>query len=186
MAGGADSVGVTVICVEPGVIENGTEPSGRRMTSGARGGEPCGNVVRIIGCLIDVFMAPVAIGRQGGVVVIHMTVCAGDPGVCAGQRERRVVVVEGGRGPCGGVVADVTLLRETYRKVIRTGRTLKLCEVATDTGGRGQVVVAIGVALGALQTGVCPGERETGGGMIERRGSPVGRAMADLALLRET
>jgi hypothetical protein len=83
-------------------------------------------------------------------------------------------------------VADVALLREADRNVIRIGRTLEVFEVAANASGRGQVVVAIGVALGALQIGVRTGEREAGSRVVEGGRSPIGGAVADLALLRES
>lgn len=185
MAGGADPVSIAVVGGEPSVIENGAQPTCGRMAGGAGRGETSGDVVGIIGSLIVGFVTAVAVGRQSGVVVVYVTVGAGDAGVRTGQRERRVVVIEGRWGPCGGAVADVALLREADRNVIRIGRTLEVFEVAANAGGRGQIVVAVGMALSTLQIGVRSGEREAGGRMIKGRGSPISGAVADLTLLRE-
>ena len=185
MAGGAYPVGIAVVYVEPGVIENSAQPTGRGMAGGAGRGETSGDVVRVIGSLVFGFVTAVAVGRKGCVVVVHVTVCASHARVRTSQRERCVVVIERGRGPGGRVVTDVALLREPDRNVIRIGRTLEVFEVTPNASGAGQVVVAVRMALGALQIGVRSGEREAGRRMIERGGSPIGGAVADLALLRE-
>ena len=87
MASGADPVGIPVVDVEPGVIENGTQPTGGRMAGGAGRGETSGDVVGIIGSLVVGLVTAVAVGRQSGVVVVHVTVCASHAGVRTGQRE---------------------------------------------------------------------------------------------------
>ena len=114
-----------------------------------------------------------------------MAVRAGDAGVFAGQRETCIVVVESRRAPDRSAVANIALLRESHRDVVRITRALKILQVAAHAGGVCDVVVSAGVTLAALERGVRPGQRPTCGGVIEGRRRPVRGGMADLALLRE-
>ena len=69
----------------------------------------------------------------------------------AGERERRVVVVESRRRPRGGIVANLALLRESDGNMVRIVGCLELRQMAGDARCISQVVVAIGVTLAALQ-----------------------------------
>ena len=62
-------------------------------------------------------------------------------------------MIESGIAPRRGVVTLLAGLRDVRGNVIRSRRALEICEVAADASGvrRGQVVVAVHVALGALQ-----------------------------------
>ena len=85
-------------------------------------------------------------------------------------------------------MANVALLREADRGVIRIAGALIVLKMAADAGGVGEVVVAVGggMTLAALHVGVRSGERPAGGGVIEGSRGPVGSAVADFALLRES
>jgi len=63
MASRADSVRVAMIHVEPGVIENGPGPSGRRVTRGAGRREPGGSVIRVGRAVVIALVATHAGGR---------------------------------------------------------------------------------------------------------------------------
>ena len=81
------------------------------------------------------------------------------------QRKAGGRVIPSRGGPVGRTVALLTSLRETGGSMRRRIRALVVGRVAADARGvrRREVVVAIHMALGALQSGVCAGERETRG-----------------------
>ena len=54
-------------------------------------------MVGAISCLVIRLVAAKTIGRQGGVIVVYMTIRARDLGVSARQWEGSVVVVKAGR-----------------------------------------------------------------------------------------
>lgn len=86
---------VTVIHREVGVIESCVQPIGCVVADRACGWEASGHVIRIAGSLVFSLMASVTVSRQCRVIVVHVTVCASDRRVSAGQREAGVVMVEG-------------------------------------------------------------------------------------------
>ena len=53
------------------------------------------HVVRIGSVLVILLVAAIAVRRQRRVIVVHMTLAAGQLRVRPGQRERGVVVIEG-------------------------------------------------------------------------------------------
>ncbi len=140
-------------------------------------------MVWAVGGLVVSFVATVAICRQRRVVVVEMAVGAGNAGVRAGQREGRVVVIEACRGPGGCVMAHVALLRKSSRNVVRVIGALEVFEMATHACSISDVVIAIGVTLGALHIGVRAGKGPTRRRMIESRGRPVSGAVTDFTLL---
>lgn len=85
VAGRTYSIGVAMIGWKPGVIEDCTEPSGGCMTGCAGGGESCGNVGRAVGGVVDRLMTAITIGRQRGVVIVHVAFCTIEIDVRAGQ-----------------------------------------------------------------------------------------------------
>lgn len=121
----------------------------------------------------------------GGEVVVPIDVAlsAGHFDVRTGQRECGFRVIKGGRCPRRGGVARVALLRETSRGVVGIGGALVVLEMAGDASGRGQVEVAVRVALIAPQGGVGAGQRETHSIVIESGRLPSRRRMAFLASL---
>ena len=104
-----------------------------------------------------------------------------------GQRETSGGVIKGRGSPIRRAVARLARLRETSRRVRRIVGAVEIGQVAADTSrvrGR-QVVIAIHVALRALQGGVRARQREPGGRVIERRIPPGRGRVALLARLRE-
>ncbi len=103
----------------------------------------------------------------------------------ARQGPSRGSVIEGCGAPVRRVMADLALLRESGRGVVRVVCILKILQMATDTFGRAQVVIPVGVALRALHLQVRPGEREGSLRMIERSRLPGRCRVANIALLRD-
>ena len=134
-------------------------------------------------------MATHAGGVRAREVVVPVDVAAGTRNrrVRAGQRESGRRVIKGRARPVRRAVTLLASLGEARRHVIRIRRPLEVFQVATDTGrvGAGQVVVVIHVALHALHAGVCPGQRESSGRVIEGGAGPRRGAVALLAGLRE-
>ena len=69
-------------------------------------------------------------------------------------------------------MADLALLRNSGRSVIRIRRTLKVLQVAGNASRGRQIVVTVGVALGACHLGVGPSQRERRFRMVERSRLP--------------
>jgi hypothetical protein len=90
----ADSVRVAMIHGEPRVIESGSQPSGGSVASGARRRESCRRVIRTIRGLVLRLMTAETVGRNGSVVVVHVTASARHGCVLPRQGETCVVVVE--------------------------------------------------------------------------------------------
>lgn len=105
VTGSAQAVGATVAGREPGMVESGSRP-GRRVVAGLAGSrESRCDVIGVGRVLIDRLVARIAVRGHGCVIVVHVAVGAGHCGMRARQRERRVVVIERGGNPRGGVVA---------------------------------------------------------------------------------
>jgi hypothetical protein len=96
--------------------------------------------------------------------------------VCARQREARVVVVEGRRGPGSFIVAERAVRREAGRDVVRVRRSVVVAQVTALAGVR-RVRVPVRVALVAVHVRVRAVQREAGaGGVIEAARRPtIGR-----------
>jgi len=129
------------------------------VASGACGGEADCSVRRIIGPAVIGFVARVAIGRYGCVVVIRVALCAGHRRVEAGQREHSRVI-ERRRSPVGGRVTESTVGWEACGHMggIRGSREIHLVAAIAGRWQRG--VVVIGVALCARDSNVRTGQRE--------------------------
>lgn len=98
-----------------------------------------------------------------------------------GQRECRLRMVESSGLPGRSGVTDLALLRDPGRHVIGIRRPLEILEVARYACSCGQVEIAIGVALIALQLRMSAGQRETYRIVIEAGRLPGGSRMAILA-----
>ena len=122
--------------------------------------------------------------RSGQVVVsIRVALSAGHLGMSTGQRKCRFRMVESGRLPGGSRVTDLALLRDPSRRVIWICRSLEILEVARNACGRGDVEIAVRVALIALQLRVSAVQREADRIMIEVGRLPRGGRVAILASL---
>lgn len=67
-----------------------------------------------------------------------------------GQREVDRIVVERRRRPSCSGMALLTGLRKVRRNVVGIGRALEIFQMARDARRRGEVVVIVAVAVGAL------------------------------------
>jgi len=183
----ADSAGSAVPHVEPGMVEDRARPSGDHLVARlTRCGKARRDVIRIVRTLIFRFVARIAIGRKRSVVVVHVAASARDLYVCPYQGESRVVMVERCRLPRRRAVTDVALLGKSPGHVIWITRALVVLHVAANTGSVGQVVVAIGVAIAALQFQVPSRQGKAAFGMIERGRLPRGSTVAHRAVRRKT
>ena len=100
------------------VIEGSASPGSGGMAGIAGGGESCSSVIWI-GCSVPIcLVAAVTGGRQCCVVVVCVACGAGNRGVEAGERKRRVVVIERGGAPGRGGVADGAVGGETGSDVV--------------------------------------------------------------------
>ena len=169
VAGRADATRVPVIGVEPGVIENRARPGRGVVAHRAGGRKTRGDVIGIGRCRVFILVAAITIGRNAGVVVIHVAVRARYRGMRARQGKTGVVVIEGRRSPGGRVVAHIALLREPRRRVIRAAGLLILRQVARDTSRVGQIVGGSAMTLAALQAAVRTRQRPSRARVIKRR-----------------
>ena len=185
MASGANSSRIAVVGWEPGVAKRRSRPRCCGVAGLAGGWEPGSRVIRIRRGLIVGFVTGEAVGRNGCVVVVHVATGAGHGRVLAGQRKGCGVVIERRRNPGGRVMADFTLLWKSRLNVIRVGGAVEILQVAGGTGGAVQAVVAIHVALRALQRDVRPGQREAGRCVIKDRVRPGRSRVAGITGLRE-
>jgi len=105
------------------VVKGRAQPRSRRMAGRACGWITGSDVIwhrpaKRRGALPSGRVATVAIGRHRGVVVIHVARRAGHSDVEAGQRESRIVVIEGRARPVRSGVADRAVCREPCRNMI--------------------------------------------------------------------
>lgn len=186
VAGRAHTVSVPMVNREVGMVPVGRDPRRGVMASGAGGRKSGRRVVRIGRSGVIGLVARVAVRRQGRVIVVYVTAGARNVDMEAGQRKRRVVVIEAGRDPSCRVVTHVALLRESRGDVIRIGRALKILQVTAHAGRAGEVIVVVYMARGTWGSRVRSRQRETGSGMIKRCRLPRRRAVAHFAGLRES
>lgn len=147
-------------------------------------------MVRVAGVVVIGQVAADA-GRVGAgqrVVSVHVALGTQHAGMCSGQGEARGGVIKVCIRPRCCRVALLAILREVRLHVIGLRRSLEISQVAAHAGGvgAGQVVVAIYVALGALQAGMRAGKREARGRVIKGGICPRGGVVALLAGLRES
>ena len=108
-------------------------------------------MIRIRRAAVVFRMAAVTIGWQRSVVIVHVAAGAGHRRMRPGQRKTGVVVIETCLGPGRCVVANVTLLREADRDVVRIRRVCEIGQMAGHACRIGQFVIAVRMALAALQ-----------------------------------
>ena len=167
VAGCANSIRVTVIYVEPRVVEYGAGPCGGRMARVASGREPSRFVVRIGRVVVIRLVAAHACGRQRRVVVIDVAHHAshGRCGMESSKREGRVVVIKYRARPVGGAMADIAGRREAGGRVGRRIGVVVVGLMARNAGrvSSSQSVVPVHVALSAGHREVEARERKPGG-----------------------
>src|SRR5437899_10352371 len=156
MTRGANAVGVAMVNRELlvlGVIERSTSPGGRGMASrtGSREELRLLCVAGIRGVVVIGLMAADTGRGQRGVVAVDVAVgaCPGRHGVCSGQGERRVVVIERGICPDSSVMAEFAGRRESGRRVRRAVRTRVVLLVARIEQCAVKRIIAVDVAVDA-------------------------------------
>ena len=122
--------------------------------------------------------------RQTGVVVVDVAVRARSRrhSVRTGQREGRVVVIEGRIRPGGGVMAHLASRGEAG-VWHGTVRSREIFLMARNAGRSGDVVIVVDVTIGASarRDGMQTGQRETGLRVIELGIRPLDRVVTLLA-----
>lgn len=167
VAGRTYSIRVTVIYVEPRVVEHGSGPCRGRMARIASGREASGFVVRIGRVVVIRLMAAHACGRQRRVVVVDVAHHAshGRRRMESSKREGRVVVIKYRTRPVRGAMADIASRREAGRRVGRRIGVVVVGLMARDAGriSSGKAVVPVHVALSAGHREVEARESKPGG-----------------------
>lgn len=142
------------------VIEGSPGPGRRVMALRAGGREADGRVRRTVRFIEVSLVASVAARRQrAGVVVVHVTGCAGHGHVRAGQRKFRGVVIERGPSPARRGVAKRAIGRESAGNVGRVRGSVEVGLMAGNASGRRVAVVVVGMALRTGHGGVFAGQR---------------------------
>ncbi len=170
---------------EPGVIERRAGPRRGGVAGLAGGGKAGGGVIGIGGGAVFRFVAGIAVRRNGGVVVVDVAVGAGDCDVLTRQGKSRLAVVKRGWLPGRGGVAQLALLRESRRDVVRVCRGLVILQMAGGASHAGQVVIAVDVARRAGDADMRAGQREARRRVVELGTCPGSRRVADRAICGE-
>ena len=146
-------------------VETGQREAGRRVIE--RPVTPIRGRVALVACVREARLRVVRIGRAvvvrhvalsacatgQAVVIVYVALSALQRSVRARKSETSRCVIEGRRGPIGRAMARLAGLRESSRRVRRIIRAIEIRQVAADASRvrAGQVVIAIHVALRALQ-----------------------------------
>ena len=163
---------VPVLHGEPGVVERRSLPGIRGVAGQASRGESRGLVVRVCCVVVILFVTAITVGWQSRVIVVYMTVGAGHFQVCAGQREFRFVVIEGGWNPRRGAVAQLALLGEARLQVVRILGVVEIGQVAGHASCVRQLVIPVDVTLRAIQRNVRTRQRPSGFAVVKQRSRP--------------
>ena len=151
------------------------------MTDVALQGESPGHVIWICRALVVFPVAADAGSVRQVVVAIDMAIAALEFQMPPRQGKATLGMIKRSGLPGGSAVAHRAVRRKTRRRMVRVCRFLVILHVAAHARSAGQVVIAVGVAVRALQLGVRSGEGETYSSVIEARGLPSGCVVAVLA-----
>src|SRR5579859_7841450 len=173
------------------VVKRGSSPIRGGVAHVAGGWEAGSRVRRVGGAVVIRHMAAGAKGGQRAVIGGRAGVAlhALHGGVEASQRERRGAVIEGGRCPVGGRVADRAVGWESCRHVGRVVGASEVRLVAAIAGRRQVVEVVVGMALHASDGCVESGESVIRvHGVVERHPchGPIVIGVAGVAVCRES
>ena len=189
MASSADSIGIAVVEREERVVgcrQCGRNPRCRCVAGHARGG-PSSRYMVWIGCSCEIrFVARIAVSRRAYEDVIYVAQSASDRSVCAGERERRVVVIEDRPGPVCRRVAGVARGGESRSSMGRVRGSIPIGLMAAIAGGRQRCVVVVRVAGRACNGRMESRQRERRGVVVKRGRTPGGCRMANRAIRRES
>ena len=142
------------------MVEGRWLPGHRRMAEYAAVGERCRNVVRTRGSVEIFDVASVAIRRCPGEDIVHVAREAGCRDVGAGQRERRLVVIEERSTPIRSRMAQCAGRGLAGYYVIRFRRLVVIRFVTRVAVGRHCRVVVVGMAESAGYGNVGAGQGE--------------------------
>src|SRR5215475_8564334 len=115
------------------------------------------------------------------VVAVYVALTALHIGMRSRQRPSGLRVVVSRRAPTDGGMADLTLLWDSCRHVIRIRRALVILQMTSDARGTGEIKVSVRMALLTLQLRVPSGQGESDGIVIEVRRLPCRCRVAHLA-----
>ena len=139
------------------------------------------------GGIVLVRMARVASRAQGSVLPAGVALRARRSSMFTGERELGFAVIESRAQPVGGRVAQRTILWKSGGGVIRIVSALVILQVAGTASGTESFVNSTRMALDTSRRYMLAGERERClRCVIKRSSGPVGRSVAELAILRET
>lgn len=113
-----------------------------------------------------------------------MTSQALEPGMSAGQRELRLIVIEGRRFPRSCAVAIGAKVVKVVGHVIRISDRREVRGMTAEAGLIGSGI-SLQMTRNALQRGVRADQDETGRSVIPVGGRPSGSRMATRAVVRE-
>lgn len=159
------------------VIESCASPIRRGMACSAGSRESGGGVRWSVSPVVIRLVASVASCRQSCVVVVCVALCTRRGRMRAGERED-CRVIEGGRCPVGGRVAQGAVGGETGSDVRGICGSCEVLLVAAVTSCWQSRVIVVHVARGARDRDVSAGERERRCVVIETCASPIRRGMA--------
>ncbi len=107
-------------------------------------------MVRIRGGVVICFVTTVAVGRQRGVVVVHVAAGAGNRGVEPSKWKSRCVVIKLAVGPQSCVMAELAGRGETHLDVVnRRRRRVVVLQMARRASRTGQIVIVVDMAVRA-------------------------------------
>ena len=144
-------------------------------------------MIRVGGALVVLQVARIASSAKAFVNSARMALDAGSRRVLSRQRESSLRrVVKGGSAPIGGGVAELAILRESSRRVIRIVGALVVSQVARIASRAEAFVNSARMTLDASRRRMLAGEWERGlRGVIEFRAAPIDGGVALRAILRE-
>jgi hypothetical protein len=137
--------------------------------------------------LVILLMAREAGRRREIEVSVGVALIALQLRVSARQREANRIMIEAGRRPGRGRVAELAGLRQPQREMVRVARLLVIGEMAAHAGGGRAFVFPAYVASRAVERRVHAGQRKIRWrpSMVELRSQPGVDVMALLALRGE-
>lgn len=134
------------------MVKLSRRPGAGRMADLAGLREPTRHVIGVRRLIEIGKMARDACRSRQLVIVIYVAIGALPRWNCvlAGQRKCRLRMIELRRNPRAGRMASIAGLRKTAQYVIRVRRFIEVGKVTADAGDCREVVIVIGVAIGAL------------------------------------
>ncbi len=153
-------------------------PIGCAMALSAIVREPELRMIRVRGVVVIGAVTRIAVRRRRSLVAVRMALGASHRCMRARQREACRVMVKCDIRPVGCIMALGTICRKALLDVIRICCVIEILAMARVTVSRWRSLVAVGVALGALNRRVSARKRETRGVVVERGIRPICGVMA--------